>query len=436
MTDYQYARRSNIKLLRYLPCSFIVLLGVGLSWSASSKTINLPAGIGLWQYSYRSYNSMDQKLDRDGYLETIGDGFEQNLSGPQFLENTSSKDLARLADELRKFDYAGSRSGIVDSLSLGTFKVDVDAEVSAHIIGFGYGFTDFFTGFFGVPIIDVSVKTDMYLDGSNTAESLKRRLGDLSYEELRDGLDTASVVDVTMVQDALYDMGYSGIDSWDHTGIGDLNLGGIFSKEFHPVYQLGMIPYLKWTLTIPTGYTDDPDILTDTSTGSGYVSNKFQLGHIFNIYKYLHVGAEIGYAANNEYQSEVRRPESSDSTLAPSENKQTITISPGNSGEKSIFWGLSYFVLSVEYKIQSIQTASSQVKSEDAQVFTPFVENTEKEELSEIISVGISTAELFESGAFPIPFMLTAYKKSNISGKNIALDDYFEIELASFFKFF
>ena len=40
----------------------------GASELAAAKTLNLPEGIGLWSYSYRTYDSMSTTFDKDGYL--------------------------------------------------------------------------------------------------------------------------------------------------------------------------------------------------------------------------------------------------------------------------------------------------------------------------------------------------------------------------------
>lgn len=412
----------------------VALLGMSVSCLTFGKSLTLPKGVGMYQYSYRNLDSLNQQFDKDGYVETIGDGFSRDLKGPDFLENGSSEDLKRLAVELKKFDFAGDRSGILRSLSLGTFEVDVDVDASAQIYAVAYGFTDHMTGFFGVPVVDVKVETDMQLNGQNTSAELRRRLGDLSYEELAEGLEQAGALNVDRIKDSLYELEYEDLDQWEHQGLGDIQLGTVVAKKFGVAGAVINQPYGKWTLMLPTAYKDDPNNLIDTDLGNGYLANQFLVGHNISLFSTFYLGAELGYTVGSSYGKEVRRPDENGSSLVPRENLETIEINPGAGTSITGYFGASYGILAGEYRLVKGSREKDTLTSGDSEVYKDLLEGSAKEILYEIYSVGLTTTKLYEKGRFPIPLMLTAYKKSNIEGSNQSLDDYVEIEIASFFK--
>lgn len=426
----------SIFLNRLTLCSLAFQVGtIAFPLNVAAKTFNLPKGIGIWNYGYRSYDSMTLSYDRNGQIESIGDGFKQNFNGPSLLNGSSSGDLGTLAQEVNRFEYAGDKSGVLAGLDLGTFGVDVEATVNTHIFGLGYGVTDWLTVYAGVPLINVNVSTNMYMTGKNTASDLKRRLGDLSYEELKDGLDTASTLDVAMIQGALEEMGYTGLEHWEHTGLGDINLGFATSYSFRPTSDLGFTPYSKFNMTIPIAHEDDPDILTDTSTGYGYFSASLLVGQVFSVGRYYYGGIEGSYQYNFNHLKAVRRPESEGSTLAPYENGEIIEVDPGDESEVSIYAGAEYWIFSGEYKLSDRNAKSDALVGIDDSIYDSLINNSEKNAFSQKMTASITTVDLYKKKTFPIPFIFSVAKKTNLSGKNAIIDDYFEVELSSFFTF-
>ena len=419
----------------FFKCLIMSSLFIGDSEkNAFGKTFNLPKGIGIWSYGVRTYDSIQTQFDGNGYEESIGNSFKQQFNGPSLLKEGDNSELGTLAEELNKFDYAGSGSGVISGLDLGTFAVDVDANVSTQIIGTGFGLTDWLTVYAGFPIVDITITTNMYMTGRNTAIDLKNRLGDLSYEELKTGLDTASGLDIPMIKSALGDMGYTGLEKWSHKGLGDIHFGFITSYWYRPASNLGFISYSKLNTTLPTGYVDDPDILTDTSIGDGYFSAEMKVGQVVSVGKYTYGGIEGAYKSNFSHTREIRKPETVTSTLAPFDNYEVMEVDPGDETEVSIYVGAKYSIFSGEYKLTDENIKADTVLSSDEDVYKILVNQSESNSFYQLLTAGISTADLYEKEKFPVPFILTVSRKSNLMGKDSIIDDYVEVELASFYK--
>ena len=411
-----------------------ICLSVASSTVALGKVMVLPKGVGIWKYAVRSYTSMSSSFDRDGYVQSTGEDFKQTFKGQDLVREGTSSDLGTLANEVQRFDYS-SNGGLLGGLDLGTLDVDVSASVNAQIFGTGYGVTDWLTVYGGVPYMSVEVSTDMRFSGKNTAKDLKDRLGDLSYDELSDGLDKAGGLNVYMIKETLMELGYTGIESWDHQGFGDINLGAIMAKSFKVASKVETSPYGKLNVTLPTGHVDDPNVLTDTSVGLGYFSSYVTLGQSVTYNKWIHAGFEGSFQFNQTHDKYIRRPENQWSSLAPIDNLETIVVDPGDHREFSFYAGIEYSLFSVKAMLTDFTKERDILLYETEDIYNRFSVDTDQTSFYQTLSASISTAELYQSGSFPIPFIFTATHKNNYHGTNTVIDDFYEFELASFYTF-
>ena len=413
------------------------LITVGLLSTniSMAKVMVLPKGVGIWKYAVRNYTSMSNSFNEDGEIKSTGDSFKQNFKGEDLAREGKSSDLGVLASEIKKFDYGAGSKGLLSGLDLGTLNVDVDASVNAQIFATGYGVTDWLTVYAGVPYMTVDVTTDMRFVGTNNANDLKARLGDLSYEELKDGLSKAGNLNVYMVKESLAELGYTGVDSWNHQGFGDINFGTMLASNFLFSHSVEISPYAKANFTLPTGHVDDPNVLTDTSVGYGYFSSGFTGGGSVTYKKHFYVGLEGTYQLNQSHTSYVRKPENEWSSLAPIENLETITIEPGNKSEVSFYAGLDYSIFSAKIMFSDYYRAQDVVQGVASPLYDRFTVGTDQAALYQTLTAALSTAELYQKGDFAIPVMLTMSHKKNLYGFNAAIDNYYEFELASFYTF-
>ncbi len=416
-------------LIFLMTCLFMLVPKI-----ATAQADNLPKGIGAYTLGYRYFDSQTHKYDENGELQTLGAPFSKDFSGQNLLTGAGGDDLKKLANELKKFD-GNSTSGdsLLNTINLGTLKVDVEAEITGQAFGIGYGIREYLSGFLLVPWTEVTVDADIQFSGQNNAAEIKSRLGDLAFDELKSGLDKAENVNAQQIVDGITDLGYEDPRHWEHQGLGDIQFGTILSGSSRVTRRNTTIQTLKTTVTIPTGYYDDPNVLTDVSLGKGYyvLTNTYSQKLVFGKTFYMGADATLGYGLPNTVSKRV--PEEEESLVSP-DRTEDVTLTPGADIGYGGMMGLNMNFFKTKYYLG--------VKSHQRDSYSGSIEgNYEKlskgsdsYQLFHEPAVILDSTEAFKKGRFFIPLVAQLKAHLPIKAKNSLNEKYFELTLTSFFS--
>ncbi len=398
-----------------------------------SQSELLPQGVGIFQYGYRSYTLQVAEFNEKGNLVSLGDRFNKELKGEKLLEDQG--DLGRLAKEIAQFDNnAVGEGSLVRMLDLGTLQGQVESNISAQIFGLAYGVLPYFTFFMGFPYISANVKTKIELSGNNTALQVKDRLGELGFEELNDGLIRASRLSTETIKNSFIEKGYAPIDYWEEKNYGDLRMGGrsgfdVNSNDGDYLFGTTVASYFS----IPTGYQENPDILTDVSFGSGYSSFNLGLLPKMTLMGFFSVGVEGNYGLNFPAQLQKRVPEEDEETVDAS-RKTKVTMTPGNDWDVNSQLGASISFIEAGYKFGKKTHLEDAYSGTLAGNYKALSEDSDKEQVYQELSIAFSTIKAFRQKKFFYPFVFKILEHRPLMAKNYQDELYYEFTFSGFFS--
>lgn len=419
--------------MRTLKLRNILVFGALASSSAFAQSGLLPEGVGLYQYGYRSLADQSLRYDEHGDQVPLGAKFNKNLTGARLLDGSGGAELKRLASELAKY---GEGANLVNSLDLGTVKGDVKADVSAQIFGLGYGLSRKWTLFLGIPWVSATVLTEITHEGNNNADAIGEQLGGLAFAELADGLQRASEISASQIQDSIEAAGYAPIDKWSHSGPGDLKIGTKTAFGTRMSRSAAFDMGLTLSLDAPTGYVEDADILTDVSFGKGYYSLALGSVQRFVFAKTFVTGFDAMYAENLPTTAEKRVPEGEEDLVA-ADRKTTVDLAPGDDTDVGTFLGLASLAdgwIDSTYRVGSKRHFSDQYSGTLAGNYQALAKGTSSYQTYQELSLSISSVKSYRRKQTSVPFILTLKAHHPIEARNSADERYYEAQIASFFS--
>jgi len=186
-------------------------------------------------------------------------------------------------------------------------------------------------------------------------------------------------------------------------------------------------------LNVPTGYVEDPDILTDVSFGRGYYGVESSVKQGFTISDRFLLSGEGGFGLNLPTSMEKRVPEETEAIIAQ-DRKTTVDLTPGQdlkfSGSAGIRFGFLTLSTKLGQQMHFRDTYSGSIEGN----YDKLAETSEKSQTFIEMGGTISTLELFHQKKFMVPFIVNAKYHMPIAAKNSIDDRYFQISLVSFFK--
>lgn len=397
------------------------------------QALNLPKGIGIYGYGYRHYEPQTHKYNNEGSLEPLGAPFSKEFKGRNLLDGAGGADLKRLANELRKFDgNSNSPDSLLNSIDLGTLNADVTGKISAQAFALGYGVTDYLTLFTSIPWVEASVDTSLSFSGPNNAQFIKQRLGDVAFDELKTGLDTASAISAEEISDSITGLGYADPSHWEYSGLGDIDVGSILSYVKPIRRRMTAVQTLKTTLTLPTGYYEDPGILTDVSIGRGYylLTNQYlqtlQFGNFW-----AQGDVAFGYGLPTKKQKRV--PEE-DEALVDQEREVEVTLQPGSDIGYGGTVGYAPGWLRFAYRLGVNRHLRDHYSGSLPGNYDKLSEDSSTYQFYQEPTVTIDTVRLYEKKRFLVPFIAGLKAHLPIQAKNSLNERYYELSVSSFFN--
>ena len=399
---------------------------------AHGQTELLPRGIGIFQLGQRQYGALDSYFDDSGNKQPLGNKLSRDLSGSQLGGGGSGSDLKRLVSELGRYEDDNGRS-LASDLDLGRVEGDIDVNVKTQIFGFAYGITSRWTGFFGIPYIDSTVDAKLSHVGTNNADAIRQQLGDLAYDELDNGLVQASQINTATLYNQIAANGYQSIDHWQHKGFGDLRVGAKTAFRQPTPKHVKAGATITSTLLVPTGYVEQPDVLTDISFGTGYYSLALGAEEAVTFRKQLQVGVAASGQYNFPTEKSMRVPEDRETMTGP-DRQTNVDVRPGHDYSASTYGGWDFGLVDLRYrqgferhlqdKFSGNLKGNYQTLSNGTAVWKHYHE----------ASIRIDTVESFQRNRFVYPMHVALNHRQLIKGVNATNETYYELQLNAFFS--
>lgn len=391
----------------------------------------LPKGVGAVQMGYRSYAPQSSQFDASGAQTGLGAGFNQEFSGVAMLQS-SNLELRRLAGELSTYERGlGEGQSLLRDLSLGTLRGDVQADVSARILGFAFGISKHVTLVAGIPWVSAHVRTKLEMAGQNNALAVRDRLGALAFDELKAGLTRAASLSAASIKKSIADAGYAALDDWQGQGFGDARLGARTALERPAGRNLGILGSAAITAILPTGTPDDPDALTDVKTGNGYFGLEVAAGQRVTLLRTFYLGTDLTYAVNFDAVAERRVPEAGESIVAK-DRKARVQLNPGDDADASGYVGAKRWGLDLSYRLGLSRHYSDAYRAALAGDYAALAAGSDRRQVYQRAQVAYDTIAAYKAKAFPVPLLVAVSANDAVSGRNTPRDRYFELSLTGF----
>jgi hypothetical protein len=393
----------------------------------------LPRGVGAYTLGYRKFSNDTMLYNSSGDPTSPGEKFDTNFDAGSIASGSAGSDLKKLYDEIKKFEASGAQNSVADEMNFGQLSGDISSSLDATFVGAGFGVTDKWTLYGGVPFVKATVDTNLSFVGTNNALAIKSKLGNLVFKEVQDGLDKASKISAANIIDKIEnEKGYAPLNHWEYAGLGDTVLGlrseyvGERDNERRVTVGYGL------QLDLATGHQDDPDILTDIAIGRGYHALTLQSDSKLT-FTYLAAGAKNSLTQGMTTQLQKRVPES-DETLVGADRKNNVTWTPGREYTlvPYVTAGNSWF--RGTYAIGQKRHFGDRYQGSLEGSYGALSKGSDKSQLYHEFSSTITSVRAFGRSHFSVPLIFALTFHDTLSGVNAPKERYIELSFASFFS--
>lgn len=416
-----------------LVLGLIAMFVLGVESKASAQKVEtLPKGVGLYRLGYRDYGHQTNAYDEDGNFSPIGSRFDKSFNGKTMLDGSSGSELQKLAGVLKEFDGKNG-GGLLDTITLGELTGEVDAQVQSKFFGLAFGLRDKLTLFGGLPFVNAKVDTKLHVSGINNADQIRQSLGQAAFSQLEDGLKKAALLDSAQIAANIEEKGYAPVEHWEHSDIGDARVGIKTGWAKRLGSGMGYALNLTHTLEMPTGYVEDPNILTDVSFGKGYYSFSNSADQKFGFLKYFYLGIDTTYAKNFQTTMHKRVPDGQEH-LPDVDRLADVKMTPGDDVSYGGSVGAHAGSFGSFYRIGRSRHFGDRYSGSLAGDYGRLSEHSDSSLTTQTVGAEWNTASAYQRHRFPVPFILQASYQKPIAGVNSSSQQYFEISIASFFS--
>ncbi|MBC7428764.1 MAG: hypothetical protein H7336_09155 [Bacteriovorax sp.] len=405
----------------------VCVLSVGIQNIFAASYDTLPKNVNTIVFKQVIASKIQSKYNSKNEEDTLNLKEEFNSSR---LEDISSV-IKSYFQELREISPES-----YNNFSLGEFSADVQADVTAQGLGYGFGLTDHLTVYGSLPIYHI--KTDIKFKQSKDSN-----LAAVQATMRNSNPDTAIgkfVKDLTLqlpntnaelLQSLVVNYyGYKPIGKWEKDALGDAEVGFIY--RLTDFYDRGVS--ISAGAVLPTGTSDDPDSLQDVSTGDGqydaFTEVATGISFLDNTFQFDVKGR---YTYQFASQKEVRWI--NDSNLPLSKTKKTVNQKLGNKIDAALT--LTYnplYWLNFNTSLLVTNTSATTYSNvSDAKVRAALESNTESQSRWVRVGFGVSTIEAYKRKQFDMPMDVGVSAQRLLNAKNTASYDRFDIDFKLYF---
>jgi len=422
---------SKSRLLQVNGLAGVMLLGVSLAYADSAEV--LPQGRYQLGGTVYFYDDIKKRYGSDGDKEDLAVDYNGALDSSVFPA------LAAL-DPL----VPGGTASIGDSV------VDFQFEYTTAEAQFFYGVTDKLSIGIKVPWFDAKNKVDATVNTAtaNTGKNTLYQSG-LQPPQLDNspviplGVPGAQVMSDQDVQDILGKgldvngdgtidvpgLKYERFESYDDTGIGDIELKGKYKYYDKGDWRLAA----EGGVRLRTGRQDDPDNLTDLAFGTG---QNAILAKLYNDYRgidNLLLSGTLEYAYYLETDKNLRIPRNVNEPIT--DNKENVDRDLGDIIQAELS-GVYQFTpeWSAGLKYEFWQKLKTSVNGDKNFNYQSLEDETDQRSHSYIVSLSYSTIQRYFDKKTKIPLIAGISYRDRFAGKNnVNVSQYIAAHISLFF---
>ncbi len=418
-------KESSIAYLRaFFSLALMMISSIHFVWASSYET--LPKGINMLVFKQVMTSKIESKFDSNHNADSLALKEDFNSSK---LENISSA-LNTYFQELKTLSPEA-----YSQFSLGEFKANANAEVSAQGVGFAHGITEHLTVYGSIPVYHMktnvifqqtkksnlaAIQAAVLNSHTTTATSAFVRQLTLQLPETNEQLLQSVVVNY---------YGYKALGTWERDALGDTEIGGIY--RLTDLSDKGFA--ISFGAVLPTGLIDDPDSLQDVSTGDGQYDAFIEA---MSGVSFLDNTLQFDFKNRFTYQfgskKLLRTSESSDLPL--SQTKELMNEKLGNKLDSTFIFTVnvsSSFNLNASYIYN--QTDASIYDTKNTNVKSTLEYNSYSNNQWARLGIGFSGLDLYRKKKLDIPFELNLSAQKLLNAKNAANYERFDLDLKLFF---
>lgn len=380
----------------------------------------LPKGVRIVGYRNVTTTKISSNFNQTGQESALGASFRVDGTTLNKMMNyaiTPGQDIDEAA---------------FNSLLIGAYDIDAEAQVNVHGTGFGYGITDRIMFYGEIAYYNAQVKTKIKRTAGNNydriADQLLQAGGTLNTiigENIRNMID---VNERTIQSVITNEYKYQPIGDWHGSGYGDMETGIMAKVIDKGVWGVMVYP----GVVLPTGRQDDPDILQDIGFGDGQFDlfSEIATGYVFN--DKISVGTTLRYTYQAPTTKTLRIPEERDFQL--SDRKGSFRVKYGD----KINWSLmsTYTVndwLSFTPVYRYMYQAASRYDSEYGAANSFLAYNSHRQEHQAQLTTTLSSITPFLKKQFILPAQMNVNLVKTIGGQNVPNVGRFEVEFRMLF---
>lgn len=390
------------------------------AWAFENAKV-MPSGVN--RLTFRVVHSdFSSKTDGAGTARDLEDPIEKDLTFKDVLKN--EKDLQKRELTAGFMAYGG----FGEAEALGQFTADLEGRVTVYAPIYTRGLTDRLTVAVALPVYDMALNVGVGFRAAPTADAFKLALADNYNNQAQGARDFVDRINdaVGRLNTKLVDNGYSRLEPWQETGVGDLQILAKYALVTEgPVALAG-----QGGVVAPTGRTDDPDNLIDAGFGDGQWDAFVQLsadqplggsGVFFNQY------AKYTYQFADQKDVRLKTPEESiEVEKARVGFKLGDKVNAGASVQYGADFGLTSG-LGYNYYRKDKDDYDAGASAGELEKDT-FQQSHEAE-----VSVGYSGVPAFRRKEVPVPFEVSLSYKHQVSSQNMPVTHFIQLETGVFF---
>ncbi len=403
------------------------LLLFGLSEARAASYDTLPKNVNTLVFKQVMASKIESKYNSKNEEDTL-DLKEEFTSSRLEDVSTVIKSYFEQLKEIAPEAYT--------DFSLGEFSADVQADVTAQGLGYGFGLTDRLTIYGSVPVYHIKTEIKFQQTKASNLAAVQATVRNSTPESaigkfVKDLTLQLPNTNAELLQSLVVNYyGYKPIGKWEKDALGD--------AEFGFVYRLTDFSDKGVSVSagavLPTGDADDPDSLQDVSTGDGQYDafGEVATGISFNE-NTIQFDLKTRYTHQFASEKEVRWLEDADLPLA--KTKRVVNQKLGNKIDANftVTYNPTYWLnLNSSFLYSTTaQTVYSNVA--DPKVKAALEDSTESESRWVRVGLGFSTIEAYKRKKFDMPMDVGVSAQRLLNAKNTASYDRFDIDFKIYF---
>ncbi|MEN9811177.1 MAG: hypothetical protein RLZZ488_2744 [Pseudomonadota bacterium] len=421
--------------LRLRKISFTLTCLFSISQKALAQYAGVvPEGVLAVIGAHRTYQDQTNTWNANGIRTPLKSKARLNFDGQHLLQGEGGARLQSLAEELRRYEpQQDNPNSLVRRLNLGTLNVGGSGKLNIQYFGFALGLPARQAVYVAAPIVDLQVRTNFTLTGSNNAAAIKDELGALAYEELRSGLEQAALLTERDIKASIEAAEYTGVDSWRYRNFADIVLGyatDLVEADETTTDEPDFSLQGEIFSTAPTGHVDNPDVLSDVSIGSGTWGFGLGLAPRIALGPYT-LGLEANATGYLPSRQKMRVP-ISDETIIPANRRTTVNVKTGLSWEVTALAEAKFDWFQPQYRFIFKRHERDHLSGQLTGNYEQLMKSSERTQWEHAVWVYFSTIEAFKRNEFPIPIRIKVAANQIFKGYNSFDESFIELQLTSF----